>query len=148
MNPESYAEFVDVYDNQIQRKKERVEPWRLHPDGEHATLIPVDIALRFAYDNRLKTIYNHEKEYIHQLADDIGRNGLHTPLEMKVDDDGKICVKEGHHRLVAVQLINVVNVPIVLRHNSKRVTGYGRQLSHYSLEVWEAIGQGLESMLE
>lgn len=147
MNPESYAEFVDVYDNQIQRKKERIEPWRLHPEAERATLIPVKVALRFANDSRLKTIYNHEHDYIHSLADDIGRNGLHTPLEMKVDDDGKICVVEGHHRLMAVQLIDVNNVPIILRHDPKKVSGYGRQLSHYSIEIWEAIGQGRESML-
>lgn len=148
MNPESYAEFVDVYDNQMQRKKEKVEPWRLHPDAEKAVLIPVEAALTFINDSRLKTIYNHEKEYIHSLAEDIRINGLHTPLEMKVDDDGKICLVEGHHRIMAAQLINVVNVPIILRHNSKRVTGFGRQMSQHTLEIWKAIGHGIESMLE
>jgi len=148
MNPESYAEFVDAFDNQMQLKKEPIEPWTLHPDADDATLIPLDVALSFVKNGRLKTIYNQEADYIHELAEDIQKNGLRTPLEMKVDNDGKICLVEGHHRMLAFQLINVVNVPIILTYDAKRVTGYGRQMNHYSEMIWAAIGHGRKSMLD
>ncbi len=130
MNPESYCEYID---NNI------IMPFFGKKDDSDVRNIPLEFILLFVDDARLKTIWSKEQDYIENLAIDIFKNGLKNPIELKSDLEGKICVTEGHHRIIACQQLKIKKIPTTLKTSRQRVTGYGRNISLFPKEIWEAI---------
>ena len=143
MNPESYAEFIDIYDNHTSGYKVislKKDLWKDHPIfGKKAKLIPYSIAKIFVDDNRLKTVLAKEKDYVYNLAEDIKHYGFKEPLQMKLDPDGKICLTEGHHRMIVCDILKLEEVPIYLDISNQKIRGYGRSMTLHAEEIWSFI---------
>lgn len=92
------------------------EPWRQHPKAARTEvrLIPTVIARQCADKRQVSEILAHEAEYVSELAADIKENGLRDPLIFHVDGAGRFCLRNGHHRMLAAEIIGMNWLPFVV----------------------------------
>lgn len=102
---------------------ERPEPWRQHPVSTRTDvrLIPTWAVRRCADQKRLNEIWRKEEQYIRDLSTLIGTEGLKVPVRFTVDKRGNLRLRDGHHRLLAVEMIPLNWMPYVFESN-KNVT--------------------------
>ena len=55
-----------------------------------------------------------EEDYIRELAADIAVNGLREPVRFRVSKSGSLCLRNGHHRLLAAELVGLRWLPYLI----------------------------------
>lgn len=94
------------------------------PTPQPVFRVPIRIILALVDQDHFSRIMLDDAEYIDWLADDIARNGVLFPLELAYDDQGAVTLREGHHRLRALQVIGAARVPVKL-FKARRATSRG-----------------------
>lgn len=115
-------EFVD--DGCYGKQTPVIEPWRAY---ENVFQLP----LRYIRDNLSDKhltgdIATKERKRIQALQLDIWENGLQQPLLIQYDMYGNALLKDGHHRLLALEYLYGENcmVPVTLE-KLRSLKGYG-----------------------
>ena len=120
------CEYID--DGAYGYPRVRKEPWRLnHPDAMEFRL---DFALSLANKNHLRKIKKTDIDIINNLAYDIAINGLREPGIILYDSVCMFVIKEGHHRLCALELVipKVTHMPFYVRQSHGKIKVPGRDL--------------------
>jgi hypothetical protein len=114
------------------------EPWR---DTEGVYSLPLAFVLLFVDTNRFSIVRNRERAHVDALAKSILVDGLREPCEMIVDPDGKFRFDNGYHRLTLIVEHQDLfpRVPVTIRHTTKPIRGFGRQLSSELHEILEIL---------
>lgn len=111
------------------------EPWRQHPLAGDCWRVPVAFVLKFTDPVELSNKASRDAQHVADLYLDIQQNGITTPLEMWIDQRGKIRLHEGHHRMAAiVRLGDIQLVPVLIKRSSGTMRGYGRT-AHDEIET-------------
>lgn len=76
--------------------------------------MPAYVARRCADARQVSEILAHEVGYLNELAADIKENGIRDPLNFHVDNNGRLCLRNGHHRLLAAEVIGMNWLPFVV----------------------------------
>jgi hypothetical protein len=76
--------------------------------------LPTGIVKEYANPHRCNEAWL-ERDYLQTLAEDIGRRGIHTPLELHVDLAGMARLKEGHHRVLVAEMQGLPRVPCTVK---------------------------------
>lgn len=122
----------------------RPEPWRLADTASECYILPVWLLSGCADPQEIKEKRLVDEKYIDGLRESINVEGLHQPLTVVVDSYGKIRLHDGYHRFIAISgLNNFDNVPVYVK-KSKKVKGYGRDLSTQTLDVLNYISLSLK----
>ena len=75
------------------------EPWRSHRLASRCYLLPRGVLLRLAQPERLAQIAR-DHERLASVRRSLEEDGLHQPLELVIDTEGHIVLRDGHHRLL------------------------------------------------
>lgn len=78
-----------------------LDPWRCHA-GPDVILVPRELVERLVQPDRMREIAD-DVEDLEELAESIESVGLQNPLRLVVDQNGKICVRNGHHRIIVTR---------------------------------------------
>lgn len=87
-----------------QRAQAQPSPWREHPRAPMCYTVPRVVLERIADQRSQQTMKRIEAAYLETLGADIDANGLKEPITIVVDKGGKVCLKDGHHRIATGRL--------------------------------------------
>ena len=62
----------------------------------------------------MSEILAKEAKYVHELASDIRENGMRDPLYFRVDGAGRFYLRDGHHRVLAAEIIGLNWLPFTV----------------------------------
>lgn len=81
---------------------------------------------RWQVINGKKYFGNYVEEEWYELLDDIRINGLKHPITIFVEQDGKIVLAEGNHRLQALKQLNIEEEKVEIRYfgNSQAIQNF------------------------
>lgn len=98
------VEFLDLewYYAEPPAPEPRPEPWRHHPLAGACLLFARDVLMAMAQGPRLALI-SRDGEYLDRLRASLVAEGLKVPLELVIDREGRIVLKDGHHRLLVTE---------------------------------------------
>ena len=99
------------------------EPWRTHPDAAVTEPLPVWWLRSIADPAELAKAATHDYR-IDTLRASIDDIGITTPLVMNIDQLGRICLADGHHRLVIATELGLAEAPVTPK-TVARIGGYG-----------------------
>jgi len=57
-------------------------------------------------------VFKEEPERVRKLQEDIGREGLRSPIEIEVSAMDEVEIADGHHRITALEQLGETRVPI------------------------------------
>jgi hypothetical protein len=116
-----------------------LEPWR---DGLHgsATPVAIDALLEVADPVKLENIRRWERDYTAEIGAKIENEGLREPLVLLVDRKGRVCLWDGHHRLVIGVDQEWEKAPVRIETTDMN-RGYGKPVA----EVLSALLAGAQS---
>lgn len=96
------------------------EPWEHMAD--ECVVIPVALVREISQPNRLVRIANDD---LTDLVQSLRDEGLRDPLQLLVDDRGRLCLQNGHHRLLAAEFLGRDSLPVRIESaTSLRVDSY------------------------
>lgn len=99
--------------------KKKLEPWRDSPMD--VVLIPLEAVIHFTDPAKLAFIEQFEYDQVEALRLVICSEGLKSPLEMVIDIFGKLTLRNGHHRLLALRDLGENEIPVYfLKSNNVR----------------------------
>jgi hypothetical protein len=99
------------------------EPWRARPDADTIGMVPTWWLRTVADPGELAGAATHSYRLRH-LAPSIAKEGIHTPLVVNIDQLGRVCLADGHHRLVIAMELHVTACPVQVKA-VPRIGGYG-----------------------
>lgn len=99
------------------------EPWRARPDAAAIGLLPTWWLRTVADPGELAGAASHTYRLL-GLVSSIAEGGIHTPLVVNIDQLGRVCLADGHHRLVVASELHVAACPVQVKTVS-RIGGYG-----------------------
>ncbi len=114
------------------------EPWR---STEGAFLVPKTIIDLFVENSYIQQRIATDRHRIDSLKVSIEEEGLRVPLLLIHDPDGKIRLKDGNHRYIAMRELEWPYMPCSLSKVDKAIRGYGRHLSDYTEIVVDLISK-------
>lgn len=130
------SKFIEPYKYEYQLV---LEPWRgVYPN---ARAVPVSVLREFADPQILNLHQTRDNDYINEIKDSIQREGLLHPMLLVMDDDGKVRLHDGYHRLAAAQRLGLDHFPTIFQR-VQRIKGYGVRIN----ERMEAIFQSWDNM--
>lgn len=100
-------------------------------------LLPMELVLAFIDKGYHRDRERHDPQRLELLEQSIREEGLHEPILLLLDPDGKIRIHDGNHRLIVLQRLGHSKVPVNLEVKPKPVKGYGRKLSDNSELVFQ-----------
>lgn len=99
------------------------EPWRSRPDADTISPLPTWWLHSIVNPGELAAAARHV-DRLAGLGPSIAEVGIHTPLVVNIDQIGRVCVADGHHRLVLAIRLQLATCPVQVRVVS-RIGGYG-----------------------
>ena len=102
----------------------RPEPWRHGRYADRAFLLPTRALVAIADPRELRRAAG-DGSRLTKIAESIDELGFVCPLEVIVDQLGKIGVGDGYHRIVLAQHFGWEELPVVVLAGD-RMRGYGR----------------------
>lgn len=88
------------------------EPWTQHHLARQAGLVPTDVLATIADPGELARLRRRQPEYLADLREQIMADGVREPLELAVDANGRICVQNGHHRVIVAIDAGIERLPV------------------------------------
>jgi hypothetical protein len=99
------------------------EPWRGRPDADTIGVLPAWWLRNVADPAELHAAATHTYRLL-GLYPSIAQGGIHTPLVVNIDQLGRACLADGHHRLVIASELRHTRCPVKVNVVS-RIGGYG-----------------------
>jgi hypothetical protein len=99
------------------------EPWRERPDADRTVTLPTWWLRSIASPSELAAAAKHH-DRLDLLRPSIDEIGIHTPLTVNIDQVGRVCLADGHHRLVTADALGLDVCPAQLDVVA-RIGGYG-----------------------
>lgn len=96
------GEYLDLewYYEPSPQPEPQPEPWRQHRLAPQCVLVPRQILLSLAQGPRLVEV-GRDWAAIAEIRVQLENEGLREPLELVIDRDGRIVLRDGHHRILA-----------------------------------------------
>lgn len=86
--------------------------------GPNARLLPIGFLRDLIKPSLYSNIRRLEAEYIGELCADIEKHGIREPLILSLDDQGRVCLHDGHHRVVCADLLGFTELPVELEDSA------------------------------
>lgn len=105
--------------------------------------IPIEIVLWLAQPQQYNRVINEDIDW---LIKSIEAHGVREPLELKCDNQGHVCLQEGHHRLRASVVLQSSHLPLTLRAPVRTaLRGHRRQVAPpgTDLHAWMRLMEDL-----
>lgn len=99
------------------------EPWRYGPDPDTITPLPTWWLRSIANRGELAAAARHDYR-LDGLRNSIDELGIATPLAVNIDQLGRVCLADGHHRLVVATELDLAECPARIV-TVPRIGGYG-----------------------
>lgn len=78
---------------------------------KHFEYVPIEeVDIYKEFDRETDEKFN--KKELDDLTDDISKNGIKTPIQIKVDRNGNALIVEGNTRLAAAKRLGIKNIPV------------------------------------
>lgn len=128
-----YAEFLELPQHIQPWKPKGRDGWRRGMWSNASFEVNLSWLLRLARPERLVEV-RRDRERIDPLIKDIAERGIDCPGLILLDTTGKLVLKDGHHRLVALGELRAEKMPVRLKPVDKiRLRG----------EMSEEVARGL-----
>lgn len=100
------------------------DPWRQRP--LNIVMVPRDILEAIVQPERMR-FCDSDHEKLAQVRAELLRDGLREPLELVLDNQGRIILRDGHHRLVVTRAWrHFETLPCIFTRSEQiRVAGFG-----------------------
>lgn len=127
----TWGEFLDTEWYQegivIERPVDPItlDPWRTSGRWEgRIFLISRELIEKVAQTERIIFCYG-DSDRVRHIREEIFTGGLREPLELVVDLNGRVVLRDGHHRLLATDgLEHFQKLPVIITHSDRiRVDG-------------------------
>lgn len=105
-------EFLDAewYDH-WQTLPSKRDAWRTGKHADVTVEVPLALLGQMVQLDRASTISVHDKDYMDELISSIRSRGFDIPIVVAIDRNGRMVVKDGHHRIAAAQRLGLRLVP-------------------------------------
>lgn len=80
-------------------------------------MIPTEFLRRMIKPSLYGNIKRLEADYIEDICTSIKQHGILEPLIVSLDDQGKMCLRDGHHRVVCADLLAIEELPVRLERS-------------------------------
>lgn len=105
----------------------RVVDWRPKAApgyGPNVRMLPIGFLRDLIKPSLYSNIRRLEADYIGELCADIEKRGMQDPLLIVLDEQGRVCLQDGHHRVVCADMLALEELPVeigssagVAKHN-------------------------------
>lgn len=87
--------------------------------GPNARMVPLSLLMSLIDPADFGNIRRLESEKMNDLCADIESRGVQLPLLVALDEQGKMCLRDGHHRVVAAAVLGIEELPVELEQSNR-----------------------------